>query len=299
MKAEPKGRYITPEHVEAYKNGDFKTLLEAIKEDPELSLEMRLNNEAKVYYHKDKILTTSINSQGEKKVTMLDKKYYDKYPDKERPSADIENIKKLRSITLIRKYFRDAKKLTYFYKKGTEFSFQQNIALGNRSFDNKYLVVDMEWQFSQEGIENNERISRTRIDLVIIDTEKNEHECNDIYLAELKVGTEATDGDSGIIAHVNKTYEIIQKKEACDSLKNDVKSIIDNKTELGLISGQPKDKDFKFGDKPKMMIISAYRGEEEKQKLEAEMQKAIKRAEEIGMEAPKCILYNALIQLKD
>ncbi|MBQ8675055.1 MAG: hypothetical protein IJ528_02375 [Bacteroidaceae bacterium] len=297
MKAEQKGRYITPEHVEAYKNGVFKTLLEAIKEDPELSLEMRLNNEAKVYYHKDKILTTSINSNGEKKVTMLDKKYYDKYPDKERPSADIENIKKLRSITLIRKYFRDAKKLTYFYKKGTEFSFQQNIALGNRSFDNKYLVVDMEWQFSQEGIEENERISRTRIDLVIIDTEKNEHGCNDIYLAELKVGTEATDGKSGIIDHVNKTYEIIQKKEACVSLVNDVKSIIDNKTELGLISGQPKD--FNFGDKPKMMIISAYRGKEEKQRLDDEMQKAIKRAKEIGMEAPKCILYNALIQLKD
>ena len=155
----------------------------------------------------------------------------------------------------------------------------------------------MEWQFSQIGIEENERISRTRIDLVNIDTEKNEHGCNDIYLAELKVGTEATDGKSGIIDHVNKTYEIIQKKEACVSLVNDVKSIIDNKTELGLISGQPKD--FNFGDKPKMMIISAYRGEEEKRRLDSEMQKAIKKAKEIGMEAPKCILYNALIQLKD
>lgn len=299
MKAESKGRYITPEHVEAYKNGDFKTLLEAIKEDPELSLEMRLNNEAKVYYHKDKILTTSINSRGEKKVTMLDKNYYNKYPDKKRPSVDIENIKTLRSKRLIQKYFKEAKELAYFYKKGTEFSFQQNIALGNRSFDNKYLVVDMEWVFCQKGIEKNERIRGTRIDLVIIDTEKNEDGCNDIYLAELKVGTEATDGESGIIGHVNKTYEIIQKKEACDSLKNDVKSIIDNKTELGLISGQPKDKDFKFGDKPKMMIISAYRGEEEKKILNNEMQKAIERAKEIGMEAPKCILYNALIQLKD
>lgn len=297
MKAEPKGRYITPKHVEAYKNGDFKTLLEVIKEDPELSLEMRLNNEAKVYYHKDKILTTSINSNGEKKVTMLNKRYYKKYSADKWPSADIENVKRLRNKTLIREYFRKAKELAYFNKKGTEFSFQQNIALGNRSFDNKYLVVDMEWQFSQEGIEKNERIRGTRIDLVIIDTEKKEHGCNDIYLAELKVGTEATDGKSGIIGHVEKTYEIIQKKEACDSLFKDVKSIIDNKTELGLISGQPKD--FNFGDKPKMMIISAYRGEEEKQRLDSEMQKAIKKAKEIGMEAPKCILYNALIQLKD
>jgi hypothetical protein len=48
-----------------------------------------------------------------------------------------------------------------------------------------------------------------------------------------------------------------------------------------------------------MMLISAYRGETEKLELEKEAQKAKKRAKEIGMEEPKCILYNALILLTE
>lgn len=53
------GRNISPDHLDEYKDGCFKKLLSAIKEDPELSFEVRLDNEVMVYYHKDKILTTS------------------------------------------------------------------------------------------------------------------------------------------------------------------------------------------------------------------------------------------------
>lgn len=293
-KGQLKGRYITPKHVEAYISGVYKTLYKGIIEDPELSLEIRMNNEAIVYYHKDKILTTSFDAKDRSKIRMLDKKYY---KGKEKPSIDIENISNLRSLSNIRNYFKDAKRLVYFYKMGKEFAFQQNLAMGNHSFDQKYLVIDMEWQFSQKDIEKKQRINRTRIDLVIIDTERNINGFNDIYLAELKVGTEATEGKSGIIDHVNKTFEIIQKKEACSSLIQDVTSILASKTALGIISGQPKE--FHFAEKPKMMIISAYRGEMEKQKLENEVQKAKKRAKEIGMEEPKCLLYNAHILLTE
>jgi len=289
-----KGRYITPSHVEAYKNGVYKTLFKGIKEDPELSLEIRMNNEAMVYYHKDKILTTSFDAKGKPKVKMLDSKYY---AEKGKPSVNIENIANLCSLSTIRSYFKEAKRLVYFYKMGEEFAFQQNLAMGNHSFNRKYLVIDMEWQFSQKDLKKEQRISRTRIDLVVIDTERNANGFNDIYLAELKVGTRATDGKSGIIDHVNKTFEIIQKKEACSSLIQDVTSIVANKTALGIISGEPKD--FKFAEKPKMMLISAYRGETEKLKLEIEAKKAQKHAKEIGMEEPKCLLYNALILLSE
>lgn len=289
----PKGRCISLNHIKAYKCGVFNKLFQVIKDDPELSLEMRMKNEAMVYYHKDKILTTSFDADGKlKNIKMLDSKYY---RGKQKPSVNIENISTLHYKKLIKKYFEEAKRLVYFYKIGDEFAFQQNIAMGNHSFDNKYLVVDMEWQFAQSAISKEERISRTRIDLVVVDTEKNKNGYNDIYLAELKVGTGAKDGKSGIIDHVNKTHEIIEKPEACASLINDVKSIIANKTELGLISGNPKE--FNFGEKPKMMLLSAYRGEKEKQELDKEAQKARIRANELGMEEPKCLLYNALILL--
>lgn len=288
------GRFLSDSHIEAYKNGVFKKLFQAINEDPELSLEIRLNDTAIVYYHKGKILTTSIDPNGKPKVNMLDKQYYSNSSLK-KPSSDIENIDNLNNIEIIRKYFNIAKRLVYLYKIGEEFTFQQNTALGNHSFDSRYLVIDMEWQFSQSQIKKEDRIGKTRIDLIIVDNVKNESGYNDIYLAELKSGIKATEGTSGVIDHVNKTYKIICNQNACDSLITDVTNIIDIKSQLGIFKGTKKD--YNFAKKPKMMLICSYRGDLEKQKLEGIAQEAIIQAKKINMEEPKCILHNALIQL--
>lgn len=286
-------RSITDKHIEAYKSGQLKKLFDGIQEDPELSLEIRRNNQVMVYYHKDKILTSKVDTHGKIKIKILDKKYYN---EKSKPSVDLSDDNNLRSLTLIRKYFSEAKNLVYVYKIGTEFTIQQNITLGNQSFGNRYLVVDMEWQFSQSEIPINERINKTRIDLIVIDTQPNNEGNNDIYLAELKVGTGAKDGNSGIIDHVDKTNEIINLREACKSLIEDVTSIVAQKVSLGLIEGTPKS--FNFASKPKMMLILAYRGKMEKEKLSKESEKAEEHAKKIGMEEPLCIMYNALITLK-
>ena len=264
-----------------------------IKKDPQISLEMRLGNEAKLYFQKKLLLTTKLDTRGKYTVTPLSSGYY---KGKEGPSVNMKDITNFRNKSKVRKYIDEAKRFV-LYKKGEEFTFQQNIAIGNHSFDNKYLVVDMEWEFPQKKKDKDDKISITRPDLVIVDTEKNSDGYNDIYLAELKVGTDAAYGDSGIIDHVNSTFEIIQKKEACIALVNDVTSIIANKVELGLIDGQPKE--FHFADKPKMMIISVYRDEDEKRKLDEEAHKACVVAREKGMEEPKCLLLNAFITLND
>ena len=289
-----KGRYITATHVEALKNGVFKTLFEYIKADPELTLEIRMNNTTMIYYQKCKILTTHLDRNDNPIVSMLEAKYYNGNED-QKPSVDIEDIRNLRSKTKIENYFKSAKKLIYFFKKKEEFIYQQNIAMGNHSYDNKYLVVDMEWQFPQEGVV--ERISRTRPDLVVVDTEKNEEGYNDIYLAEIKVGIGAKGGKSGIVDHLRRTNEIIDSEPACAALVKDVESIIDNKTALGLITGKPKS--FRFAKKPKMMLFSAYRGNAEKQEFEKEAKKANDIAKKEKLIAPKCIYYNIHLSLKD
>ena len=76
-------------------------------------------------------------------------------------------------------------------------------------------------------------------------------------------------------------------------LFNECKNL--NKIDLGIITGEPKE--FHYDERPKMMLISAYRGEMEREELEKEAQKACAEAERIGMEKPVCILYNALIKL--
>lgn len=286
------GRSLSDYHVRAYKNGVFAKLLRGIVEDPELSFEVRRNDEAMVYYHKDKILTTGFDKKGNPYVKLLDNKYY---KDCKKPAADLSAISNLKSLTLIRQYFKEAKWLVYRYKMGAEFAIQQNIALGNQSFGNKYLVVDMEWQFAQSEIPTQERIKKTRIDLVIVDTEKNSKGYNDIYLAEIKCGTNATEGTSGVKAHVEYTNSVINKPEACQSLVEDVNSIISAKNELRLIKGTCKE--LNLAPKPKMMLLFAYRDEVEKMLLTKQIETAKKMAKELGMDEPVCLLHNALITL--
>lgn len=286
------GRFLSDLHVEAYKKGVFAKLLLGINEDPELSFEIRRNDEAMVYYHKDKILTTGFNKKGKPFVKPLDEKYC---RESTKHIVDISNIANLKSLTLIRKYFQEAKWLVFRYKMGAEFSIQQNIALGNQTLENRFLVVDMEWQFAQSDIPEDKRIPKTRIDLVIVDTERNSRGFNDIYLAEVKCGLDATEGTSGVKAHVENTNKIINKKEACLALIEDVKSIISIKRELGLIKGNYKE--LAFAPKPKMMLFFAYRGEVEEKKLIQQISLAKETAANLGMEKPLCVMHNALITL--
>ena len=168
------GRNISDNHLKAYKEekGAFKQLFSAIKEDPELSFEVRLDNEVMVYYHKDKILTTSFKSDKNPAVKILDSKYYAPSTGRKAPSVDMQDKKNWHVVSLWRKYFSEAKSLVYFYKKGAEFSVQQNIALGNQSYDNRFLAVDMEWAFAQSDIDIKEDPMSYGIKDVISDKDK-------------------------------------------------------------------------------------------------------------------------------
>ena len=168
-------------------------------------------------------------------------------------------------------------------------------ALGNLSYDNRFLAVDMEWAFAQSDIDIKDRIPRTRIDLVLVDTIPNEQGLNDIYLAELKVGTVATEGTSGTIDHVEKTFKLINTEKACQDFKEDVTNIINVKSELGIYTGTAKQ--FNLADKPKMMLILAYRGEEEHKRLLKDSTAAQEKAKELGMDEIKIVMHNALIKL--
>lgn len=287
-------RVITPKHIEAYQKGCLKKLFDVITSDPELSFEIRKDNEVMVYYRKGKILTIKYADEKNCQIRPLDKQYNSGVPLDLFEGKNLTET--LKSTTLLRKYFKHAKRLIYNYKIGLEFSVQQNIALGNRSFNNRFLVVDMEWQPSQSSISRTERIEKTRIDLIIVDTLLNESGTNDIYLAELKVGTGAVEGKSGIIDHLKKTKAIIDKVEVCNDLRSDIENIIDIKLRLRLIDGERTV--LKLSPKPKMMIILAYRGKHEKEQLEKQARIAIEEAKKIGMSEPLIKKYDLQITLE-
>jgi len=288
-------RTITDEHLQAYQEGGcLQKLFDVIKEDPALSFEIRMNNKVMIYYHKDRILTISY-CKGKPSIDTLSEKYY---KNATQPSVSFEDgdlIQTLRDKSRLRQYFREAKRLVSSYKAGVEFEVQQNIALGNRSFSNRFVVVDMEWQLPQSDIKKEERISRTRIDLVVVDTQKNDKGENDIYLGELKVGMDATDGKSGIVDHIEKTNKLICCPKACAVLRADVERIIRQKAALGLLEGDYAG--LNLSDTPRMMLILADRGSEERRALEMEGEKARERAKAEGMAVPLIVWHDEQIIL--
>lgn len=288
-------RTITDEHLQAYqKGGCLQKLFDVIKEDPALSFEIRMNNKVMIYYHKDRILTISY-FKGKPSIDTLSEKYYKNATPPSVSFEDGDLIQTLRDKSQLRQYFREAKRLVGNYKAGVEFEVQQNIALGNRSFSNRFVVVDMEWQLPQSDIKKEERISRTRIDLVVVDMKRNERGENDVYLGELKVGMGATDGKSGIVDHIKKTNKIMSNPKACAVLRADVERIIRQKAALGLLEGDYAG--LNLSDTPRMMLILAYRGSEEKRALEREGKKAQDEAKASGMAVPLIVWHNEQIIL--
>ena len=284
-------RTITDEHLQAYQEGGcLQKLFDVIKEDPELSFEIRMNNKVMIYYHKDRILTISY-CKGKPSIDTLSEKYYKNATPPTVSFEDGDLIQTLRDKSRLRQYFREAKRLVDSYKAGVEFEVQQNIALKNRSFSNRFVVVDMEWQLPQSDIKKEERISRTRIDLVVVDTQKNDKGENDIYLGELKVGTGATDGKSGIDDHIKKTNKVMKSPKACTIQKADVERIIRQKAALGLLEGDYAG--LNLSATPRMMLILACRGSEERRALKKQEEKARESAKTLGMAEPLIVWPNA------
>lgn len=284
-------RTITYEHLQAYQEGGcLQKLFDVIKEDPELSFEIRMNNKVMIYYHKDRILTISY-CKGKPSIDTLSEKYYKNATPPSISFEDGDLIQTLRDKSQLRQYFREAKRLVGSYKAGLEFEVQQNIALGNRSFSNRFVVVDMEWQLPQSDIKKEERISRTRIDLVVVDMKRNERGENDVYLGELKVGMGATGGKSGIFAHIEKTNKFMSNPKACAVLRADVEGIIRQKAALGLLEGDYAG--LNLSATPRMMLILACRGSKERQALKKQGEKAREEAKAKGIAAPLIVWPNA------
>ena len=284
-------RTVTDEHLQAYQEGGcLQKLFDVIKEDPALSFEIRMNNKVMIYYHKDRILTISY-CKGKPSIDTLSEKYYKTATPPFVSFEDGDLIQTLRDKSRLRQYFREAKRLVGSYKVGLEFEVQQNIALDNRSFSNRFVVVDMEWQLPQSDIKKEERISRTRIDLVVVDMKRNERGENDIYLGELKVGTGAIGGKSGIFDHIKKTNKFMKSPKACAVLRADVERIIRQKAALGLLEGDYAG--LNLSDTPRMMLILADRGSEERGALERQVEKEQDKAKARGMAEPLIVWPNA------
>lgn len=292
-------RKLSEEHLNLYLNGPLSKLFQVVQEDPELAFEIRNDNSVKIYYRKKKLLTIKGDKKSPNKLSeFISSDYY----KKTNPEAKILELRyeDLIKKDSIRSYFDQAKKYAYQHSYGAEFELQQNVMLSNSSLDNRYLAVDMEWAFPQQDISEEERISRTRIDLLIVDLKKKEaNQKYDFYITEVKLGAKAIDGPSGIQDHIKKSNEIINNENACNTLRNDIQNIIAQKKYLGIISGNKDPKEIILEDKPKIMLLLAYRSQREKIDFENKIKEISTKLPSHYMNDLKIIYYNMFSKLEE
>ena len=128
--------------------------------------------------------------------------------------------------------------------------------------------------------------------MIVVDLKPNSKGENDIYLTEVKLGTDALEGSSGLQGHVNSTHAIVCFKPACEALKDDVVSIITQKQELGIFSGQLPS--LRLSDKPKMLFILGHRGSVERAQLENAISKLTIPTE---LDKPEVLYHDTLIKI--
>lgn len=210
-------RKINNKLITRLTKGDLKSLLDYIKEDNELRLEVRQNGEAFVYYRKGKALEI-----GKLKV---DGKYGDV------PSTDI-------AVSNPQVYFNQIKQAIDNWlnikKARAEFDSQQKIASFNQNKKDKYIILDMEYQFEQNQISKDKREKAAIFDLLGI-----ERETGSIIFFELKKGMRATKGKSGIDDHIQDFDTYIKGRNSDifrTNLLRDIENIISDKRELGILS---------------------------------------------------------------
>lgn len=256
---------------ELLENGKYATIFQTIKENPDLSAEMR-ESELIVYYKKGKILSLTT-----KEFTILADGYYKKETAEKFEETKATLLRHLK--TQPSSYFAKAMQLMDKHGDKREFTIQQNIANQNTT-NGDYIVLDMEYQYKQGLLNKEDRVvNKTRIDLVAV-----EKGTNDIVLFELKQGCGALEKVSGLEDHIYKTNKLINDAKANKDLRDDVLAIWKQKYRLGLISVPAPQT---LGDM-KMAFIFAYFAQREKEYYD----NMIAQLKQQGIAVPKTIYFD-------
>lgn len=217
------GRKINDKLIEKMTTGDLNPFLNYLKtEKKRLRLEVRRKGKCFVYYKKCKILDLGLRSSH------VDKKYF---KNKEEPNNIREKI-----INKPEEYFEETIKIIDLWLLNhpkEEFETQQNIAFFNQDKNDRFLILDMEYNFSQEGVKITNRVKQAGFDLLGI-----ERKTGKIVFFEVKKGLKALTNKAGIKSHINDFEEClfgINKEIFRTDLISDIENIISDKMKLGLI----------------------------------------------------------------
>jgi hypothetical protein len=252
-------RGISNNFIKNLKDGILKPILEYIKEDSNLILEIR-NDYINIYYRGGNLLKISEKTIGISKYDFYFNNKYILNPNKTNvkitnnmkviDSTNPKDVEKWIDIIPHIKYEMD--KWLSKYKK-LEKEYQQTIVRENNidlAKSTDYFICDIE---NAKG--------KGRYDLIAVKWISNgakRKSGKNLRLAfvELKFGDGSLKGSSGLEKHIKDMDEFLSNQKNIDNIKEEMKKTFNQKLELGLIENQNKIESFS-DEKPEYILVLA------------------------------------------
>ncbi|MDN5343498.1 MAG: hypothetical protein PWP28_2378 [Oceanotoga sp.] len=252
-------RGISNNFIKNLKDGILKPILEYIKEDSNLILEIR-NDYINIYYRGGNLLKISEKTIGISKYDFYFNNKYILNPNKTNvkitnnmkviDSTNPKDVEKWIDIIPHIKYEMD--KWLSKYKK-LEKEYQQTIVRENNidlAKSTDYFICDIE---NAKG--------KGRYDLIAVKWISNgakRKSGKNLRLAfvELKFGDGSLKGSSGLEKHIKDVDEFLSNQKNIDNIKEEMKKTFNQKLELCLIENQNKIENFS-DEKPEYILVLA------------------------------------------
>lgn len=256
-------RKLSKKFLKALSEGELKNLLDYIRNDKELDIQIR-NNYINIYYKGGNIL--KINSP---KSFYIDEMYFNDYnkqnsTDAKKNTELVNEYKKQQKelLSLItsnpKKYFEQAKEVMDKWDealkdvvKHKEKKEQQMITLANKC-NTEYVVLDIEYSVSRKSdfsYNFDSEKAVPRFDIIAIHNSR-------LLVIELKKGLGAINGKSGIKQHIKCFDNTIGKDDKLNFVK-EMQELLEQKKKLGLL-----DKSLKIIDNEKPTFVFAFADKE-------------------------------------
>ena len=220
-------------------NGKFYELIELVKHDPTIDVELR-GNRVILYYRGGKLLTINEpndNNQGNL-LERLDGKYFLPTRKGEKNPIIVPNLtlENLDAYLYKGKYAIDWYEENVSHKLG-EKEIQQRVAFeNNRSVnasDTDFFIADMEWEDKKFG---------GRTDIIAFKWGHMEHRRREVkmYMIEVKQGENSLKGSAGLAKHMADFEKFISNESAVSDVAGDMIEVLRQKYKMGLVKGLDK-----------------------------------------------------------
>lgn len=250
-----KKRQIDKKMLNAFLYGELHPLLETVKKDDTLDLELR-GDSVNIYYRGGSLFKIT-EKQGKytvffnKKYCVTDSSVLEEYPD---VKVAVDNMP----------FYKQAMDWWFHEHPKYEREFQQVIArennnLGNISRGTDYYIVDIEYANKVNAADKSARFDMVALKWLSDGATRKDVQKVSLALVEVKFGNGALQGKAGVSDHLKDFHHFLSDQSFLKEFCEDMSVVFAQKCQLGLVDGL-QEKQFKVNiscENPEVIFIFA------------------------------------------